>query len=208
MNSGVYMRKLQRGRTQTIGFQNGQDASQVTLKNQAKAQSVPIPVAVVTSFSRIGGTVGNIMEATQQTSSPTNQSCLNYKGVSYEPRNADTAGNLIGSKQFCAVSSDAPSSAPYNIVLPCKPFINPIAYNVDSSATAAPSITLADGTIVPTTSPGSAPPVFKCCTDDTSQLFRDNSELIRDQGRQLQIRRGYNLPAKLQGLRGPILSRN
>ena len=203
------MRKLLSGRTQTIGFKNGQDASQVTLKNQAKACSVPIPVAVATSFSKIGGTVANHMEATQQTSSPTQQTCASgYRGVSYEPRNADKAGNLIGSKQFCAVQGDAPSSAPYNIVLPCKPFVNPIAYNVGTSATAEPSITLPDGTIVPTTSPGSAPGVLKCCAKDTSQLYRDNSELIADQGRQLDIRKSYNLPAKLQGLRGPVVSRN
>jgi hypothetical protein len=46
-----------------------------------------------------------------------------------------------------------------------------------------------------------------CCTKDMSQLFRDNKELIAEQGRQLSLRNSYNLPNKLQGLRGPVVRR-
>lgn len=198
MNSSQYIRKILKEQTKTIGFQNGQDASQVTLKRQALANTVHIPVPVATSFSRIGGTVANNMEASQQNSSPTSQTCATgYKGVSSGIATADTAANLIGAKQYCAVSSDSPSHTPYNIVLPCGTFTNPVAYNTDDSATIDPT----------TTTPGSKPAALKCCQKDMSQLYRDNSELIADQGRQLAIRRQYGGAPKLQGLRGPIISR-
>jgi hypothetical protein len=198
MNCGVYMRKLQAGRTTTIGFQNGQDASQVTLKNQAKAQGVKIPVPVATNFSKIGGSVANIMEATQQTSSPTDASCTGgYKGVSYGLGNADMQANIIGAAQHCAVCSDAPSSEPYSIVLPCTPFIDPISYNPNGT-TVDPS--------KPT--PGTKPQALACTTSkDMGVIYTDNSELVADQGRQLLLRRQYNLPSKLQSLRGPIVNR-
>jgi hypothetical protein len=192
------MRKLQAGRTTTIGFQNGQDASQVTMKNQAKAQTVKVPVPVATSFSKIGGSVANIMEATQQTSSPTDATCTTgYKGVSYGLGNADMQANILGAAQHCAVCSDAPSSEPYNIVLPCRPFIDPISYNPNGT-TVDPS--------KPT--PGTKPQALACTTSkDMSILYTDNSELVADQGRQLLLRRQYNLPSKLQSLRGPIVNR-
>lgn len=196
------MRKIENTRSKTIGFQNGQDASQVTLKNQAKAQTVNVPVAVATSFSKIGGTVGNITELRQQNCSPTEQTCsTGYQGVSYAIGNADMAGNLIGSKQHCAVCSDAPSSAPYSVTIPCGIFIDPESYNPvipGTTTTVPPSFPTA----------GNAPGKTICCSKDTSQLFRNNSELIADQGRQLNLRRNYNLPNKLQGLRGPIVNRN
>ena len=199
MNCGVYMRKLQSGRSKTIGFQNGQDASQVTLKNQAKAQTVPIAVPVSTSFSKIGGTVGNIMEATQQTCSPTDATCATgYRGVSYGLGNADKQLNLIGAKQHCAVASDAPSSQPYAITLPCKIFIDPISYNPNGT-TVDPS--------QPT--PGTKPEAVPCSSSrDMSIIYTDNSALIADQGRQLNLRKQYGLPSKLDSLRGPIVNRN
>ena len=64
------MKRQSKLRTTIIGFNNGQDASQVTLKNQALANSVKVPVIVETSFSKIGGTVANIMQLSQQSSSP------------------------------------------------------------------------------------------------------------------------------------------
>ena len=47
-------------------------------------------------------------------------------------------------------------------------------------------------------------PSTKTCVADTSQVFRDTTELIADQARQASIRSQYNLPSKLQGLRGPV----
>jgi hypothetical protein len=201
MDYSTYMRKKRNTISRTIGFQNGQDASQVTFKNQAKAQSVHVPVPVETSFSKIGGTVGNIMEATQQTSSPTKQTCSSgYRGVSDGIVNADKTANVMGAKQHCAVCSDAPSSAPYNIVIPCGIFIDPVSYDPVIPGTT---------TNVPPTfpTPGNAPGKTVCCSKDMSQLYRNNSELIADQGRQLALRRAYNLPSKLQSLRGPIVNR-
>jgi hypothetical protein len=182
------------------------------------AGSVPYPSVVATSYSKIGGPV-SIMEATQQTSYP-KESCgvpvdnseailqsfpshgpaRGYQGVVCGSNAADSQGNLIGAKQFAAVCSDAPSSEPYSVVIPCGIFIDPQSYD--------PVIVGSDTNVPPRFSTaGNAPGVSKCCSKDMSQLFRDNSELIADQGRQLDIRRKYNLPNKLQGLRGPVVNR-
>jgi hypothetical protein len=191
MNYAVYLRKITNTQSKIIGYQNGQDASQVTYKNMARAQSVPQAVPVATSFSRIDGRV-SILDANN--SSPTSQP---YSGVSNGIQNADTAANLLGKQTHCAVCSDPPSSEPYQTIVPCKIFINPVAYNYDS------------GTVDPTKpTPGTKPAAIKCSWEnDTSQVFRDNSELVADQGRQLALRSSYNLPAKLQGLRGPVVGR-
>jgi len=230
MNHQVYLRKKMAQQSRIIGFQNGQDASMVTMKNQARAQQPAqaftnnTPLAVPTQFSKIGGTVGNIMEATQQTSSPTDQLCdSGYKGVVSGKTNIDTAASKVLSAQHCAICSDAPSSEPYQTVIPCGIFINPLAYSAPpeslnagtATATVTPSAAIIDGsgssvTFVPTTSPGSAPGTTHekvCCIGDPSQLYRNNDELVADEGRQLAIRRAYNLPSKLQGLRGPIVNR-
>ena len=186
MDCGVYMRKLQNTRSYVTGFKNGQDASQVTLKNQARSQTVKVPTPVATSFAKIGGPV-SVTQATQQTCSPT--TCASgYKGVANGNTTTDATANVLGAKLFCAVSSDALSSAPYATTVPCGIFINPVSYNPD------------------TTSPGTKPEAI-CCRNDTSQVYRNNSELIADQGRQLTIRNSYNLPNKLQGLRGPVMNR-
>lgn len=220
MNHQVYLRKKMMQQSRIIGFQNGQDASMVTLKNQARAQTVDTAVAVATSFSKIGGTVANVMEATQQTSSPTDQTCASgYSGVTNAKTNVDTAAAKVLSAQHCAVCSDAPSSEPYQITIPCGIFINPVAYSAPpqslnagtANATITPSAAVINPTtgavtFVPTTSPGTAPEGV-CCDGDPSQLYRNNNELIADEGRQLAIRRAYNLPSKLQGLRGPVVNR-
>ena len=199
MNCGVYMRKLQAGQTKIFASQNGQDASQVTFKNQAKAQTVHVPVPVATSFSKIGGSVGNIVDATQQTSSPKASACVGgYQGVSYGLHNADAQANRIGAAQHCAVCSDAPSSEPYKVVLPCRPFINPIAYNPDAT------------TIDPLhPTPGTKPEAVPCTTSKNMGIVNtDKRELVADQVRQLSLRRQYGLAPKLTGLRGPIVNRN
>jgi len=153
------------------------------MKVQARATSVLSANAVATNASKIGGSIGNISESYGVTSVPT-VCASGYKGVvgntqtgGYLIRDA-TANRIIGA-QGCAVCSDAPSSAPYNIVLPCVEPL-PVIKN--------------------------APGVMKCCKDDMSQLYRNNNELIADQGRQASLRTGYNLPNKLQGLRGPVMN--
>ena len=203
MNCGVYMRKLQARQQKIISNPSGQDASQVTMKNQAKAHKAPdavtrgdiIPGTVETSFSRIGGRV-SIVEAGQQNATP--GSCSGgYKGVVNGSHNADTAGNLIGAAQHCAVCADPPSSEPYRIVLPCREFIDPISYN--------PNPTAVDPT---NATPGSKPQAVPCKTSkDMSVLFTNNSELIANEARQLALRKQYGLPNKLTGLRGPIINR-
>ena len=185
MNSSDYLRRKLKNRTTTFGFQNGQDSSLQTMKVQARATNVLSANAVATSASKIGGSIGNIMEKNGVTNVPTAACASGYASVSgngqtggYLIRDA-TANRIIGA-QGCVVCHDAPSSAPFNIVLPC--------------VTSLEDVKNAPGNTV-------------CCTKDMSQLFRDNKELIADQGRQLSLRTGYNLPNKLQGLRGPVMNR-
>ena len=184
MNSSDYLRRKLKDRTTTIGFQNGQDSSLQTMKVQARATKVLGANAVASNPSKIGGSIGNIMDTNGVTNVPT-VCASGYASVSgngqtggYLIRDA-TANRIIGA-QGCAVCSDALSSAPFNTVLPC---------------------------VVPLEDIKNAPGNTVCCTKDMSQLFRDNKELIADQGRQLSLRNGYNLPNKLQGLRGPVMNR-
>jgi hypothetical protein len=185
MNSSDYLRRKLKNRTTTIGFQSGQDSSLQTMKVQARATKSLGATAVATSPSKIGGSIGNIMENNGVTNVPTDACSSGYNSVAgytqtggYLIRDA-TANRIIGA-QGCAVCSDAPSSAPYNIVLPC---------------------------VVPLEDVKNAPGNTVCCTKDMSQLYRNNNELIADQGRQLSFRTAYNLPNKLQSLRGPVVNR-
>jgi len=199
------MRKLQARQQKIISSPSGLDASQVTMKNQAKAYKAPdavtsgdiIPGTVETSFSRIGGRV-SITEATQQNATPTDANCSEgYRGYVNGKNNADTAANLLAAKVHCGVCADPPSSEPYRVVLPCRPFIDPISYN--------PNATTVDPT---TATPGSKPQAVPCKTSkDMSILYKDNSELIANEARQLALRKQYGLPNKLTGLRGPIINR-
>jgi len=174
MNYAEYLRKQTKNQQKIVGFQNGQDASQVTYKAAARAQQRTTgPVA--TSYSKIGGSIANIV---QSSSSPTCSS--GYSGVADGTTNADKTAIVMGSAVHCAVCSDAPSSEPYMVIVPCVTTTPPV-YN--------------------------APGVTKCCKKDYSQLFRDNSELVSNEGKQLTLRNQFNLPNKLQGLRGPVVNR-
>lgn len=176
MNYAEYLRKQTKNQQKIVGFQNGQDASQVTYKAAARAQQRTTgPVA--TSSSKIGGSVANILQASSS-ASPTCSS--GYSGVADGTTNADKTANVMGSAVHCAVCSDAPSSEPYMVIVPCVTTTPPV-YN--------------------------APGITKCCKKDYSQLFRDNSELVSNEGKQLTLRNQYNLPNKLQGLRGPVVNR-
>lgn len=230
MNYAVYMRKVQQQRSYIIGFQNGQDASQVTLKKQALATipTTPLsnatanPYAVPTQSSKIGGTVANVLEATQQTCSPTGQSCpTGYRGVANGLANKDGSASLIGQAQFCALSNAQNSSAtPYATVIPCGIFIDPVRYapspeslmagtannsNAPTFQTRNPDGSLTTG---PTTSPGTAPPTNRaaCCLQNRDILLNNTvgEELVSTQAKQSALRQQYNLPIKLQGLRGPV----
>ena len=174
MNYAEYLRRQTKARPNIIGFQNGQDASQVTYKAGARVQQRTLgPVA--TSYSKPGGSIANIL----QTSVPT--ACARgYSGVSDGSVNADKTALVMGTAIGCAVCSDAPSSQPYNTVVPGVALIDP---------------------------PKNAVGVVKCCKKDYSQLFRNNNELTAEQGKQLTLRTQFNLPNKLQGLRGPIVNR-
>ncbi len=49
-------------------------------------------------------------------------------------------------------------------------------------------------------------PSSQTCLLSPGIIYSDPSELIADQGRQADLRTRYNLPNKLQGLRGPVMN--
>ncbi len=181
MNYAQYMRKIAAQRTRIIHSPSGDDASMVTLRAQARAQTVKTPVAVATSFSQIGGTVGNIMQTEQQNSSPTSATCASgYSGVSQGFQTVDQTGSVIGAAVHCAVCSDASSAEPYTVTIPCGLFIDP-----------------------PANAPGTS--TAKCCVKDPGILFQRNQELGTTQANEAALRKNFNLPRKLDGLRGPVV---
>ena len=215
MNYASYQRQKANNSMKIIGFKAGQDASQVTLKAQARASIVdltgvgsnysilrkdhpnPSITGVATSFSAVGGTVANIMHGTPRTSNPTtaeaaaaeaaSAACMGgYSGVSGNLgqtggyKIGDGTQNILLSAQGAAVCNDAPSSAPYVTIIPCVS-------------------TLSTMVQIP------LPPISKCCVKDMSVLFRDNADIVKDQGLAAGLRRANNLPNKLQGLRGPLM---
>jgi len=195
MNYGEYMKRRTKLRTTIIGYNNGQDASQVTLKNQALANSVKVPVPVVTSFSKIGGGAGNILQPSQQTCSPISGDVAGgYIGVANGTATTNASANLIGAAQHAALSNSV-GVAPYNVVVPCQGVLSTVTsvrYNG----------TFLYNTYVNNNAPG----VTNCCQKDMSQLFRNNSELVANQGRQAALRTSFNLPKKLDSLRGPVVN--
>ncbi len=181
MNYAQYMRKIAATRSKIIHSPSGDDASMVTLKAQARAQTVKTPVAVATSFSQIGGTVGNIMQTEQQNSSPTSSVCSSgYQGVAQGFQTVDQTASVLGAAVNCAVCSDASSAEPYAVEIPCGIFINP-----------------------PSNAPGTS--TAKCCVKDPGVLFQGNQELVTTEGNEATLRQRFNLPRKLQGLRGPVV---
>ena len=174
------MRKIAATRSKTIHSPSGDDASMVTLRAQARAQTVKTPVAVQTSFSQIGGTVGNIMQTEQQNSSPTTAVCSSgYQGVAQGFQTVDATASVLGEAVHCAVCSDASSAAPYTVEIPCGIFIDP-----------------------PANAPGTS--TSKCCVKDPGIRFQGNQELVTTEGNEATLRKRFNLPRKLDGLRGPV----
>jgi len=163
------MRNKQKSLSKLIGMQNTQDASQVTLKNQALATTFTL-TSYISSYTGFTGKGFVGVPLTTQTSDP--NSCTS---VSNGMKNADPRQNLIGYAQMATVSQNI---ATRTTVLPCVPILSTIT---------------------------NAPSTQTCISaKDTGQIFRDNSELIANQGRQAALRTKYNLPSKLQGLRGPV----
>ena len=167
MNYGEYMRRKERSLSKVIGVQNGQDASQVTLKNQALETTVT-PSSYISSFTSLTGRGFTGVPLTTETSDP--NSCIR---VSNGLKNADTRQNLIGHAQMASLCMN---QSPNVTLLPCKTEL--------STVTNAPS-----------TQP---------CRVSPGIIYSNPTELIADQGRQAAIRTQYNLPNKLQSLRGPI----
>jgi hypothetical protein len=186
MNYAEYLRRQSKGQSKIIGFKNGQDASAVTYKAQAAASSSTNFTPVATTHSRIGGSIANIAVPSITTRATYGEADLPtsdrtaYAGVSNGLPNADRSAGVIGNALHCAACSDAPSSAPYNIVVPCVTLLDPVK---------------------------NSPGVTQCCKKDYSQLFRNNNEITRQEGLQLGLRNKFNLPNKLQGLRGPVVNR-
>lgn len=181
MNYAQYMRKVQAGQNRVVGYPNGQDASLVIMKAQARAATVKTPVSVATNFSKAGGGVGNTLEPLQQTAGASLQESarrggvVGVSGVGPTTVANNGAASVIAAAQNAAVYSE--TMGPYQTVIPCGVWIAP---------------------------PQNAPGVTKCCQKDMSQLYRNNSELTATQGKQLALRTAYNLPNKLQGLRGSV----
>jgi len=184
MNYAEYLRRQTKAQSKIIGFKNGQDASAVTYKAQAMASSSTNFTPVAVTHSRIGGSIANIAVPSITTRAnygdETTAGRTVYNGVSHGLNNADRTAALIGAAVNCGACSDASRSEAYSVVLPC---------------------------IVPLSTITNAPGVTQCCKKDYSQLFRNNNELSRQQGLQLGLRNEYNLPNKLQGLRGPVVNR-
>jgi hypothetical protein len=110
MNYGEYMRKKERSLTKVIGLQRGQDASQVTLKNQILNTTY-----TTTSFiSTYTGYTGNGFVGVPLTIGTSDaNSC---KRVSNGLKNADARQNLIGYAQMATVSQN---QTPNVTILPC-----------------------------------------------------------------------------------------
>lgn len=179
MNYAQYMRKISATRSKIIHSPSGDDASMVTLRAQARAQTVKTPVAVETSFSQIGGTVGNILQTEQQNSSPTTAVCSSgYRGIAQGFQTVDATASVLGAAVNCAVCSDASSAEPYVVEVPCGIFLDP---------------------------PANAPGKAECCVKDPGILFQGNQELVSVKAQQADLRSSFNLPRKLDGLRGPVV---
>ena len=164
MNYGEYMRRKEQSLSKVVGRQYGQEASQITLRNQAIATTVTLTSFLSTNVGFTG------VPLTTQTSDP--NSCLR---VSNGLKNADARQNLIGFAQMATLSVNP---NPNVTVIPCTPLLSTIK-NAPSSQT---------------------------CLLSPGIIYSDPSELIADQGRQSDLRTRYNLPNKLQGLRGPVMN--
>lgn len=207
MNYAEYMRKQERNRQKIIINKFGRDASDVTIKNQAIATSVThrsyfdvmnsntsLPQPFVTQVSP------SKSDPFQNTASAASivgflgSSNAGVVGFAGGKNNVDTANTLIQSAQFAAYSNVyGPSgSIPLTTtVIPCS--LSTIVTSQASTIGTVPG----QPQLLRTSGPGFASPGI---------IFANPSELIANQGRNASIRTSYNLPSKLDSLRGPILN--
>ena len=168
MNYGEYMRRKEQSLSKVIGYQRGQDASQITLKNQAIATCITVTSAI-SSYTGYTGRGFTGVPLTTQTSDP--NSCVR---ISNGLKNADARQNLIGYAQMASFSQNMSTNV---TVLPCTTLLSTIKN-------------------APSTQP---------CLLSPGIIFSNPSELIANEARQGSLRTQYNLPNKLQGLRGPVM---
>jgi hypothetical protein len=216
MNYAAYQRQKANNSMKIIGFKAGQDASQVTLKAQARASIVdltgvgsnytmvrngnsskPSITGIPTSFSAVGGTVANIMHGTPRTSNPTTA-----EAAASEAASAACMGGYSGvSGNLGQTGGYKIADGTQNILLSAQG-----AAVCSDAPSSAPYVT-----IIPCVSTLSTmvqiplPPQSKCCVKDMGRLFIDNKDVVKDQGLAAGLRRANNLPNKLQGLRGPLM---
>ena len=121
MNYGEYMRRKDKERSKLIGFQNVQDASQVTLKNQALATTVTLTTLLSTNK-----TFTAVPFTTQTSETSDGGSCIRVCNGS---KNVDTRQNLIGYAQMATISQNI---QPRTTLLPCATML-PIITNAPST---------------------------------------------------------------------------
>ena len=213
MNYASYLRQKTNNSLKITGYKAGQDASQVTLKAQARASIVadtssnytkvradnPTPsiTGVATSYSAVGGTVANIMHGISRTSNPTTA-----EAAGEEAKGASCMGGYSGvSGKLGQTGGYKIADGTQNILLSAQG-----AAVCNDAPSSAPYVT-----VIPCVSTLSTmvqiplPATSKCCVKDMGRLFIDNKDVVKDQGLAAGLRRANNLPNKLQGLRGPLM---
>lgn len=213
MNYASYLRQKTNNSLKITGYKAGQDASQVTLKAQARASIVadtssnytkvrtdnpnPSITGVATTYSAVGGTVANIMHGISRTSNPTTA-----EAAGEEAKDASCMGGYSGvSGNLGQTGGYKIADGTQNILLSAQG-----AAVCNDAPSSAPYIT-----VIPCVSTLSTmvqiplPPTSKCCVKDMGRLFIDNKDVVKDQGLAAGLRRANNLPNKLQGLRGPLM---
>jgi hypothetical protein len=117
MNYGEYMRNKQKSLSRVIGYQAAQDASQVTLKNQALATTFTT-TSFISSYTGFTGNGFVGVPLTTQTSDP--DSCIR---VSNGLQNADARQNMIGTAQHATLCQNIDRRT---TVLPCVPILSTV----------------------------------------------------------------------------------
>jgi hypothetical protein len=207
MNYAEYMRKQERNRQKIITTKFGRDASDVTLKNQAIATSVThrsyfdamnsntnLPLPFVTQISPSSSDPFQNTDSAASLIGFLGSSNAGVVGFAGGRSNVDTANSLIQSAQFAAYSNVYGPSGSIPVtttVIPCS-----LSTIVTSQASTL-GIIPGQPKILRTSGPGFPSPGI---------IFTNPKELIADQGRQASIRTSYNLPSKLNSLRGPIVN--
>jgi len=207
MNYAEYMRKQERNRQKIITTKFGRDASDITLKNKAIATSVTHQSYFNQINSNISLPQPFVTKITASKADPfqntntdgslrgfLNSSNAGIVAFAGGKNNVDTTNSLIQSAQFAAYSNVYGPTGIIPVtttVIPCR-----LSTIVTSQASTI-GIIPGQPKILRTSGPGFPSPGI---------IFTNPKELIADQGRQASIRTSYNLPSKLNSLRGPIVN--